>query len=220
MTFNDYMPKGSVSNKHMLTLMDYSTEEIWEILKCAIELKKKQYAHEPHEYLRGKTLAMIFAKSSTRTRISFEQGFRQLGGHAHIPVHQRHPARPRRAHQGHRARARAHEHRRHHDQDVQAERSGRAGAVRPHPHHQRPDGRLPSLPGARGPADRVRGVRHVRGQEARVLRRGIQHGQLAHAGLRQSGHGRLRLRSRGASARSTHRGSGEKRRVRREPRSP
>ena len=80
MTFNDYMPKGSVSNKHMLTLMDYSTEEIWEILKCAIELKKKQYAHEPHEYLRGKTLAMIFAKSSTRTRISFEQGFRQLGG--------------------------------------------------------------------------------------------------------------------------------------------
>ena len=83
MTFNEYRPKGKLTNKHMLTLMDYSTEEIWEILKCAVELKKKQYAHEPHEYLKGKTLAMIFAKSSTRTRISFEQGFRQLGG---VPI--------------------------------------------------------------------------------------------------------------------------------------
>ncbi len=80
MTFNEYEPTGKILNKHMLTLMDYSTEEIWEILKCAIDLKKKQYAHIPHEYLKGKTLALIFAKSSTRTRISFEQGIRQLGG--------------------------------------------------------------------------------------------------------------------------------------------
>ena len=80
MTFNDYKATGNIKNKHMLTLMDYSTEEIWELLKCAIELKKKQYAHEPHPYLSGKTLAMIFAKSSTRTRISFEQGIKQLGG--------------------------------------------------------------------------------------------------------------------------------------------
>ena len=80
MTFNEYVPQGNVKNKHMLTLADYSTEEIWEILKCAEELKKMQYAKEPHEFLKGKTLAMIFAKSSTRTRISFEQGIRQLGG--------------------------------------------------------------------------------------------------------------------------------------------
>ncbi len=80
MTFNEYKATGKINNKHMLTLMDYSTEEIWEILKCAIELKKKQYAREPHPYLKDKTLAMIFAKSSTRTRISFEQGFKQLGG--------------------------------------------------------------------------------------------------------------------------------------------
>lgn len=80
MNFNEYVPQGNVKNKHMLTLMDYSTEEIWEILKCTVELKKKQYAKEPHAYLAGKTLAMIFAKSSTRTRISFEQGIRQLGG--------------------------------------------------------------------------------------------------------------------------------------------
>ncbi len=83
MTFNEYEPIGKIENKHMLTLMDYSTEEIWEILKCAIDLKKKQYAKQPHEYLKGKTLAMIFAKSSTRTRISFEQGIRQLGG---VPI--------------------------------------------------------------------------------------------------------------------------------------
>ena len=80
MTFNEYKATGKINNKHMLTLMDYSTEEIWEILKCAIEFKKKQYARDPHPYLKDKTLAMIFAKSSTRTRISFEQGFKQLGG--------------------------------------------------------------------------------------------------------------------------------------------
>lgn len=81
MDFNSYKPTGKLKNKHMLTLMDYSTEEIWEILKCAIELKRKVYAYEKHDYLAGKTLAMIFAKSSTRTRISFEQGIRQLGGY-------------------------------------------------------------------------------------------------------------------------------------------
>ncbi len=81
MKFEDYKPVGSVKNKHMLTLMDYSSEEIFEILKCAIDLKRRQYAHIEHRYLEGKTLAMIFEKSSTRTRISFEQGIRQLGGY-------------------------------------------------------------------------------------------------------------------------------------------
>lgn len=80
MDFNSYKPTGKIKNKHMLTLKDYSSEEIFELLKTAIDLKKKQYAGEPHEYLKGKTLALIFAKSSTRTRISFEQGIRQLGG--------------------------------------------------------------------------------------------------------------------------------------------
>ena len=81
MKYEEYKPVGSVKNKHMLTLMDYSSEEIFEILKCAEELKRKQYAHIEHKYLAGKTLAMIFEKSSTRTRISFEQGIRQLGGY-------------------------------------------------------------------------------------------------------------------------------------------
>lgn len=81
MKFENYKPTGKISNKHMLTLMDYSTEEIFELLACAVELKRKQYAREKHDYLAGKTLAMIFEKSSTRTRISFEQGIRQLGGY-------------------------------------------------------------------------------------------------------------------------------------------
>lgn len=80
MDFNSYKPIGKLNNKHMLTLMDYSSEEIFEIIKTALELKKLQYAKQPHEYLKGQTLALIFAKSSTRTRISFEQGIRQLGG--------------------------------------------------------------------------------------------------------------------------------------------
>lgn len=80
MNFNDYKATGEIANKHMLTLKDYTTEEIFELLYTAISLKEKQYAGVQHKYLKDKTLAMIFAKSSTRTRISFEQGIRQLGG--------------------------------------------------------------------------------------------------------------------------------------------
>lgn len=79
---NNYKPVNRIRNKHMLTLMDYEQDEIFEILHLAKELKRKQKAGIPHRLLEGKTLAMIFAKSSTRTRISFEQGIRQLGGYA------------------------------------------------------------------------------------------------------------------------------------------
>lgn len=77
-----YKPKGKIENKHMLTLRDYTAEEIYEILHTAIALKQKQRAGKKHAYLKGKTLAMIFSKSSTRTRVSFEQGIKQLGGTA------------------------------------------------------------------------------------------------------------------------------------------
>ncbi len=77
-----YKPTGKIQNKHMLTLRDYSTEEIYEILHTAVALKQKQRAGKKHAYLAGKTLAMIFSKSSTRTRVSFEQGIKQLGGSA------------------------------------------------------------------------------------------------------------------------------------------
>lgn len=82
MDLSSYKPKGKLNNKHLLTLMDYSVNEIYEILAMALKLKEKQRAGKKHEYLKGKTLAMIFAKSSTRTRISFEQGIKQLGGSA------------------------------------------------------------------------------------------------------------------------------------------
>ncbi len=82
MDISSYKPKKSINNKHMLTLKDYSANEIYEIINMAIALKQKQRAGKKHEYLKGKTLAMIFSKSSTRTRVSFEQGIKQLGGTA------------------------------------------------------------------------------------------------------------------------------------------
>ncbi|OIJ10470.1 ornithine carbamoyltransferase [Anaerobacillus alkalilacustris] len=68
--------------KNLLTLLDYSSEEIKELLDFSILLKKYQKEGVPHPLLAGKTLAMIFEKSSTRTRVSFEVGMNQLGGSA------------------------------------------------------------------------------------------------------------------------------------------
>ena len=68
--------------KDMLKLNDYSKEEILEILDLADELKSKNKNGVEHHLLKGKTLAMIFEKSSTRTRVSFETGMYQLGGNA------------------------------------------------------------------------------------------------------------------------------------------
>lgn len=84
MDISSYKPKGFINNKHMLTLKDYSANEIYEIIDTAIWLKQKQRAGKKHAYLKGKTLAMIFSKSSTRTRVSFEQGIKQLGGTAMV----------------------------------------------------------------------------------------------------------------------------------------
>ena len=69
-------------NKHLLTLHDWSTEEILDTLDLADELKYKQKNGIEHHILKGKTLGMIFSKSSTRTRVSFEVGMYQLGGSA------------------------------------------------------------------------------------------------------------------------------------------
>ncbi|BBP46633.1 ornithine carbamoyltransferase, catabolic [Thiosulfatimonas sediminis] len=68
--------------RHFLTLKDLSKEELQIVLERGIALKRMQRAGEIHEPLKNKTLAMIFEKSSTRTRISFETGMTQLGGHA------------------------------------------------------------------------------------------------------------------------------------------
>jgi ornithine carbamoyltransferase len=66
--------------KHLLKMLDMSTEEIIEILDLADQLKYELKHGIPHPHLRGKTLGMIFQKSSTRTRVSFETGMYQLGG--------------------------------------------------------------------------------------------------------------------------------------------
>ena len=68
--------------KHLLSLNDMSTEEIHILLKLAEKLKSQTKAGVPHYLLKGKTLGMIFTKSSTRTRVSFEVGMYQLGGSA------------------------------------------------------------------------------------------------------------------------------------------
>ena len=68
--------------KHLLKMMDLSTEEIIEILNLADQLKYELKHGIPHDHLKGKTLGMIFRKASTRTRVSFETGMYQLGGQA------------------------------------------------------------------------------------------------------------------------------------------
>jgi len=66
--------------RHFLTLKDYSKEEIVEIITLAIQIKKETKENIFKKYMPNKTLGMIFAKSSTRTRVSFETGIYQLGG--------------------------------------------------------------------------------------------------------------------------------------------
>ena len=68
--------------KNLLTMMDLSSDEIMELLNKADQLKYEQKHHIAHHHLTGKTLGMIFQKSSTRTRVSFETGMYQLGGNA------------------------------------------------------------------------------------------------------------------------------------------
>ena len=68
--------------RHFLTLNDLTPDELQQIMHRGIELKRMHKAGEIFEPLNNQTLAMIFEKSSTRTRISFEAGMTQLGGHA------------------------------------------------------------------------------------------------------------------------------------------
>lgn len=65
-----------------LTLADFTKEELFDLITYGCSLKKQQQEGIEHHLLKGKTLAMIFEKPSTRTRVSFETGMFQLGGHA------------------------------------------------------------------------------------------------------------------------------------------
>jgi ornithine carbamoyltransferase len=68
--------------KDLVSLADLSTEEVYEVLETARNLKLELRAGVRHQMLAGKTLAMIFQKPSLRTRVSFENGMNQLGGNA------------------------------------------------------------------------------------------------------------------------------------------
>ena len=68
--------------RHFLTLNDFSKDEIIEILNLAFEIKKEAKVRNFKPYLKDQKLAMIFEKSSTRTRVSFDVGMNELGGHA------------------------------------------------------------------------------------------------------------------------------------------
>lgn len=68
--------------KNLLTLLDFNREELWAIIDLAGQMKKRWKKGKEDHALKGKGLAMIFEKSSTRTRVSFEVAMVQLGGHA------------------------------------------------------------------------------------------------------------------------------------------
>src|SRR5690606_6663092 len=71
-----------MSLRHFLTLSDLTKQELENLIKRASELRKMQHAGEIYQPFVGRTLGMIFEKSSTRTRISFETGMGQFGGNA------------------------------------------------------------------------------------------------------------------------------------------
>lgn len=68
--------------RHFLTLLDFSPIELQQLIGRAIEMKREHRAGNDQRAFPGTSMAMIFAKSSTRTRVSFEAGMAQLGGHA------------------------------------------------------------------------------------------------------------------------------------------
>jgi ornithine carbamoyltransferase len=74
------LPKGAPPVRHFLQFADFTTEEHVYLLERAAFIKKKFKAFERHRTLEDRTLAMIFEKASTRTRVSFEAGMYQLGG--------------------------------------------------------------------------------------------------------------------------------------------
>lgn len=76
------LDKQIIGQKDFLTLRDLSTDTILNLLESAEKIKEKLQAGVEYTPLKGKTLGMIFEKSSTRTRVSFEVGMLQLGGHA------------------------------------------------------------------------------------------------------------------------------------------
>src|SRR6056297_4073739 len=72
----------SMAKQHFLTLLDFSPADLMRIIERAIDMKRERREGVDQRRFPGSVLAMVFAKSSTRTRVSFEAGIAQLGGHA------------------------------------------------------------------------------------------------------------------------------------------
>ena len=132
--------------KHLLKLLDLSGEQITELLNLGDQLKYEQKHGIDHQRLKGQTLGMIFQKSSTRTRVSFEVGIHQLGGTGlflsanDLQIGRGEPVQDT-------ARILSH---------IRAAGGRGSRKIRFHSGHQRPDRFLPSLPGARRPDDGAR----------------------------------------------------------------
>ena len=80
MNLISYIPEKAFTQQHLLRLSDYTPDEILQVISLALKLKKQKKEGLLPPILDGKILAMIFTKSSTRTRVSFEAGIYQLGG--------------------------------------------------------------------------------------------------------------------------------------------
>ncbi len=80
MDINRYTPSYGVNHKHLVSLSDFSTEEIFEFLYATKAMKAKFYAHEDTKILQNTTVALLFGDASIRTRSALEIGVRQLGG--------------------------------------------------------------------------------------------------------------------------------------------
>jgi ornithine carbamoyltransferase len=77
--------------KDLLDVATMPRQQVLDLLRLATSLKKKQHRGSPHRLLNGKTLGLLFQKPSTRTRVSFEAGMNQLGGHALVLGRDRNP---------------------------------------------------------------------------------------------------------------------------------
>src|SRR5665811_452587 len=77
--FHERVSELDITGRSFLTIHDFSPAEVVALLDLATELKAAQKRREPHAVLAGRAVAMIFRKTSTRTRVSFEIGIEQLG---------------------------------------------------------------------------------------------------------------------------------------------
>ena len=167
--------------KHLLKLETLPRADFETILRDTAVFKRERGQH-PAQPLAGQTWALMFSKQSTRTRLSFEVGIRELGGHADVFERGGHPAWPRRADQGHRARHGPDGSRRGHPHLCAARRGAVCGIFQD-PDHQRADGRRTSVPDSRGHFHVSGKARLHRGQDRCVhRRRRVQRGELVDLG--------------------------------------